>query len=156
MKAITGQFRANFGGRAMLQQGNLRRQDNKPTCLIVEDSEFDQKMMQRVIRRAQSALQIDVATTLSSARRALEIQNISLILLDNNLPDGLGANFALELAADPQSARIPVIIVSDWPTPFMWEKAQSAGVLYVVNKSEFAIPYVQAALNRSQRTSPIS
>jgi len=69
-----------------------------------------------------------------------------LILLDNNLPDGVGAEFALELAGNPQHASIPVIMVSDWPTPFMWEKAASAGVLYVVNKAEFGVRYVEQAL----------
>jgi CheY-like chemotaxis protein len=68
-------------------------------------------------------------------------------LLDNNLPDGLGANFALELAEDPKLAQIPVILVSDWPSPFMWEKAQSAGLAYVLSKTEFDSRYVHAVMS---------
>lgn len=124
------------------------------TCLIIEDSQFDQEMMTRVIGRSQGQMRVEVAATLSSARRALEAGEISLILLDNNLPDGIGANFALELAADPKHAAIPVIMVSDWPTPFMWEKAASAGVLYVVNKSEFGVRYVEQALRNGVRKRP--
>ena len=118
------------------------------TCLIIEDSTFDQLMMTRVIAKTQGKMRVEVASTLQAAREALAGGNVSLILLDNNLPDGLGANFALELAANALLSNIPVIMVSDWPTPFMWEKAASAGVLYVVNKSEFGARYVEEAMQR--------
>lgn len=123
----------------------------KATCLIVEDSQFDQQMMTRVIARSHGKMQVQVAATLKSAREALALEEISLILLDNNLPDGIGANFALELASDSKHADIPVIMVSDWPTPFMWEKAAAAGVLYVVNKAEFGVRYVEQALRSGIR-----
>jgi len=116
------------------------------TCLIVEDSEFDQQMMSRIVSRSHRDMQIEVANTLHSARKALGRGRVSLILLDNNLPDGLGANFALELASDQRFAGIPIIMVSDWPSPFMWEKAASADVLYVVNKAQFGARYVREAL----------
>jgi len=134
-----------------MQQNGTGRHILQPTCLIVEDSQFDQQMMSRVIGRAQDKMRIKVASTLQSARMALLAGDVTLILLDNNLPDGIGANFALELAADPGYATIPVILVSDWPTPFMWEKATSAGVLYVVNKAEFGVRYVEDALARGIR-----
>lgn len=121
------------------------------TCLIVEDSQFDQQMMTRVVDRSQGKMRVEVAATLQSARDALRSGKISLILLDNNMPDGLGAEFALELAANPSFATIPVIMVSDWPTPFMWEKAASAGVLYVVNKAEFGVRYVEQAMRGGSR-----
>lgn len=116
------------------------------TCLIIEDSQFDQEMIARTIKRSHIDMKVEIATTLGSARRALKRHAYSLILLDNNLPDGLGANFAIELASDDALSRIPIILVSDWPSPFMWEKAASAGVLYVVNKTEFGSRYIHAAL----------
>ena len=122
-----------------------------PTCLIVEDSEFDQRKMQRIIDRSPLGMQVAVASTLESARLLLYRTPTALILLDNNLPDGLGANFALELAQDDRLAAIPIIIVSDWPSPFMWEKAATAGVRYVLSKSEFDARYVAAALKASKR-----
>lgn len=122
-----------------------------PTCLIVEDSQFDQQMMARVIDRSRAQMNIQIAATLDEARAALAKEQVSLILLDNNLPDGIGANFALELASNPAHATTPVIMVSDWPTPFMWEKAASAGVLYVVNKSEFGVEYVEQAMQSGPR-----
>ena len=116
------------------------------TCLIVEDSEFDREKLTRVINKNLGKMKVEVADTLHSARQALLRADVSLILLDNNLPDGLGANFALELSRDPRLADIPIILVSDWPSPFMWEKAASAGVVYVLNKGEFDARYVHAAL----------
>ncbi len=123
-------------------------------CLIIEDSQFDQRMMTRVISKSYEQMKVEVAATLQSAREALARGGVSLILLDNNLPDGIGANFALELASDPGFSSIPVIMVSDWPTPFMWEKAASAGVLYVVNKAEFGTRYVEQALREPIRRRP--
>ena len=115
-------------------------------CLIIEDSNFDQKMMERVVRRMDDGFDVQIVPTLSDARRVLAEQPASIILLDNNLPDGKGANFALELSKDKNLSDIPVIIVSDWPSPFMWQKAQLAGVSSVVNKSEFNSDLILAAL----------
>ena len=123
------------------------------SCLIIEDSEFDSIRMERVVNKSLGSIPIEVATTLDEARTRLRGGQMDLILLDNNLPDGLGANFALELAQDSTFAQIPVIMVSDWPSPFMWDKAASAGVLHVVNKMEFDGHHVHAALDvaRQQR-----
>lgn len=122
-----------------------------PTCLIVEDSTFDQQKLTRVMRKSRHVMHLEVTATLKEARKALARDKAALILLDNNLPDGLGADFALELARDPTLADIPVIMISDWPSPFMWEKAASAGVVYVLNKTEFDGRYVHAALTRKPR-----
>ncbi|MCX7558037.1 response regulator [Sulfitobacter sp. F26204] len=118
------------------------------TCLIVEDSVFDREKLTRILKKSHESIRIVIASTLKSARRALEKGPMSLILLDHNLPDGLGADFALELAHNPDLATIPVIMVSDWPSAFMWEKASRAGVAYVLNKTEFDGRYVHTILNR--------
>lgn len=133
-----------------MQQNATFKQLPRAMCLIVEDSQFDQQMMTRVIERTNRHMQVEVASTLQSAREALAGGAFSLILLDNHLPDGVGANFALELALDQRHSGTPVIMVSDWPSPFMWEKAASAGVLYVVNKAEFGVDYVRQALRNGK------
>jgi response regulator RpfG family c-di-GMP phosphodiesterase len=122
--------------------------DQVRNCLIIEDSSFDQRMMERVVHKTGSQFHVEVVSTLCDARRVLAEGPVSIILLDNNLPDGKGANFALELSKDKELSRIPVIIVSDWPSPFMWQKAQLAGVSSVVNKSEFCADLITAALPR--------
>lgn len=116
------------------------------TCLIVEDSEFDREKLSRIVRHTRSDMHIETAATLQAAREKIDRGDIAIILLDNNLPDGIGADFALELSEEKHLAEIPVVMVSDWPSPFMWQKAARAGVSYVLSKSEFDGHYLRAAL----------
>lgn len=120
-------------------------------CLIIEDSAFDQEMMKRVMARSKLSLKVETASTLQQARKVLARGEIHMILLDNNLPDGLGANFAVEISQNPAFAKIAVVMVSDWPSPFMWDKATAAGVLHVVNKSDFGARYVYAAMQAANQ-----
>ncbi|MEP2642496.1 response regulator [Roseobacter sp.] len=122
---------------------------NTKTCLIVEDSEFDQERIKRIMNKSFQGVFVAVATTIEEAREHMARYQTSIILLDNHLPDGTGANFAMELAENPTFARIPIVMVSDWPTPFMFDKADSAGVIDVVNKSDFGARYIHNALNYS-------
>ena len=115
-------------------------------CLIVDDSNFDQRMMARTLSKLERPIDILFAATLDDARQLLRLGHFALILLDNTLPDGKGANFALELSEHEDWAQIPVIIVSDWPSPFMWQKAKQAGVAHVVNKSDFGPELVARTL----------
>ncbi|WP_390911462.1 response regulator [Pseudosulfitobacter sp. SM2401] len=119
--------------------------------LIVEDSLFDQERITRILARNFQSADLQYASTLEDAREILQTQRFSMILLDNNLPDGTGANFALELAEDPELSEIPVIMISDWPSPFMWHKAQTAGVKFVLKKNEFHAGYVQFGLMNKSR-----
>jgi DNA-binding NarL/FixJ family response regulator len=125
-----------------------------PACLIIEDSAFDQLKLQRMINRSISGMQVYMATTLQEARRTLVKHPVSMILLDNDLPDGIGADFAVELAELKVFSHIAVIMLSDWPSPFMWEKAATAGVLHVLNKSEFSHHYLLDAFNHAQKAQP--
>lgn len=138
-------------GQVMQSQSTTRsRRGFNHTCLIVEDSDFDREKLTRVMQKTRVQIKIETASTLKTARQVLEEQSLSLILLDNNLPDGLGADFAIELSQNPRLANIPVIMVSDWPSPFMWEKAASAGVAYVLSKTEFDGRYVHAVLSNKK------
>ena len=123
-------------------------------CLIIEDSKFDQLKMKRMISRSLSGMQVYVAATLREARQTLAKYPVSMILLDNRLPDGLGADFAVELSTLGGFSHVTVVMVSDWPSPFMWEKAATAGVLHVVNKSEFGQHYLIDAFNHAKNAKP--
>ncbi|WP_083099747.1 response regulator [Pseudophaeobacter leonis] len=113
-----------------------KSKDPRPKCLIVEDDEFDRLMMFRTAKTAINNFVITAVTSLEAARQVLMAGPASLILLDNSLPDGKGSDFALGLAQSPSLAETPIIIVSDWPSPFMWDKASAAGVRRVVTKSD--------------------
>ena len=58
-----------------------------------------------------------------------------MVLCDNNLPDGNGTDFAQTLASDPRFFGTAIVIVSGWPSPFMWAKAREAG-LQIIDKNE--------------------
>ena len=53
------------------------------------------------------------------------------------LPDGVGADFLAELAVHAHWRQAPVVMVSDWPSPFMFDKARAANVLAVWSKGDF-------------------
>lgn len=116
-------------------------------CLIVDDSSFDQEMMLRAAKMAVNNMEVQTVSTLQAAREALMEDPVSLIILDNSLPDGKGADFAVELSRHRKLANIPIIIASDWPSPFMWDKASAAGVRCVVTKSDFNPELIRKVLN---------
>ncbi|MBY6089709.1 response regulator [Pseudooceanicola sp. 502str34] len=107
------------------------------TCLIVDDSSLDQQMMHRAMDSADVGVDLLFAGALSEARAVLKAVDVSLMFLDNSMPDGWGADFVCELARDPQLKTVPVIIVSDWPSPFLYAKARAANVREVWSKRDF-------------------
>ncbi len=104
-------------------------------CLIIEDTFLDQKMIKRAIASAHVDADVEIADTLDAARRALATGPYSVILCDNNLPDGNGTDFAQQLASDPGYRNTSIVIVSGWPSPFMWAKAKAAG-LQIIDKND--------------------
>lgn len=115
-------------------------------CLLVEDTAFDRMIMERKLAACGRGLQVRHAATVAEARRCLEEERISIIFLDNSLPDGKGADFAMELASHRSWHRIPVVMVSDWPSPFMKAKAKVANVIAIWTKTEFTTPAVAEVL----------
>ena len=109
----------------------------RPRILLVEDNPVDQQIMLRVLRRVGMAADVHVADTIGAAREVIAAHRIAHMFLDNTLPDGHGANFILELAASGVLQSLPVTLVTDWPSPFMFEKAKRAGVRAVIQKAEF-------------------
>ena len=117
----------------------------RATCLLIEDSEFDQRRIARVLQRS-IPMNLLVANSLEVARFILSRRKVDLVLLDNKLPDGLGIDFASELRLRPHTAKVPVLMVSDWPTPFMYDKAMEAKVARVLSKDDFQPSHVRDAL----------
>lgn len=116
-------------------------------CLVIEDSIVDQKIVRRAILGAHPDAEIDVVDTLEAAQHALNARPYSMILCDNNLPDGNGAEFAEALAHDPVYRNTPIVIVSGWPSPFMWAKAKAAGI-QVIDKNDQMMQRLRQLVNR--------
>jgi len=106
------------------------------TCLLVEDDPIERRQIERLMRQSGRRVLLLSVPTIAQARGLLEDRSFDLILLDNTLPDGIGAEFALELSHHPKLGRIPVAIISEWPTPFMYAKAERANVLEVLRKKD--------------------
>ena len=110
--------------------------------LIVEDTETDRAIMRRVVTRQCPGQSFIFAKNLTDARKILDEQRIHFVFLDNTLPDGRGADFVAELAEHPKWKRLPVVIVSDWPSPFLYAKAKAFNVREIWTKSEFKGPEI--------------
>lgn len=116
-----------------------------PRCLLVEDSDFDQRRIARILARGVT-VDLTTASTLADARQILSEEFFDLILLDNSLPDGLGVDFAAELRERNGLNDVPILMISDWPTPFMYDKASAARVGMVLGKDDFQPRHVRDAL----------
>ena len=82
-----------------------------PRILLVEDEELNRALVKAVLTRAQIAAVRDAqvldASTLANARTRHGAEDVDLILLDMNLPDGSGLTLARELAAGTIAAGRP-------------------------------------------------
>lgn len=106
------------------------------TCLVVDDSEADRFALRRTLLKLQPALSVKMASSIAEARRCLAGDGAHFIILDNSLPDGNGADFVMEMARSPKTAALPVLIVTGWPSPFLFAKAREAKVWHVLSKDQ--------------------
>jgi two-component system, OmpR family, KDP operon response regulator KdpE len=84
--------------------------------LLVEDEELNRTLVKAVLARADIAAVRDAelldASTLTAAREQLAGDQVDLILLDMNLPDGNGLTLARELASGEiaSAGRKPAVV----------------------------------------------
>ncbi|MGP6085691.1 response regulator [Antarctobacter jejuensis] len=83
------------------------------TCLVVDDDTFDRHMIKRCVTRDRPDLQMYECATLAEARAFLDQGKYDLILLDNRMPDGLGADFAEELHRDGRMRDSMICVVTN-------------------------------------------
>ena len=79
-----------------------------PRILLVEDEELNRTLVKAVLSRADvaavRAAEVLDAPNLATARTRLGAEDVDLVLLDMNLPDGNGLSLAGELAAGTVTA----------------------------------------------------
>jgi len=79
-----------------------------PRILLVEDEELNRTLVKAVLARADvaavRAAEVLDAPNLATARTRLGAEEVDLVLLDMNLPDGNGLSLAGELAAGTATA----------------------------------------------------
>jgi len=82
------------------------------TVLSIDDNQDNLLVVQRLLKRARPDIQLCTAMTGADGIQAATGNQPALILLDNRLPDSSGEQVLRELAANPVTAAIPVIILS--------------------------------------------
>lgn len=133
----------------MRTPANATEKRKQVSYLLVEDSDFDRKRIARMVEISHEVTVYGVPT-IAEARVALEARSFDLILLDNALPDGLGVDFAVKLRNDPRFAKIPILMISDHPTPFIYDKAMTARISRVLTKDEFNPKHLAEALRAAR------
>ena len=78
--------------------------------LIVEDSPDIASLLRIILR--QEGLESEIAGSAAAARALLKAQDFAAMTLDLELPDQDGLLLLQELRADPQTVRLPVIVIS--------------------------------------------
>jgi CheY-like chemotaxis protein len=83
--------------------------DHPHRILLVEDEDLNRTLVKAVLARAQIQAVRDAevldAGSLAAARQRLRDEDVDLVLLDMNLPDGNGLTLAHELAEEPSPGR---------------------------------------------------
>ncbi|MFM7046115.1 MAG: ATP-binding protein [Ilumatobacteraceae bacterium] len=82
---------------------------DRPWVLYVEDNPMNAELVVEYLHGVEG-VRVDVAETLADARAVLAERTPSVMLLDLNLPDGFGGDWAAELEA--QGSTLPVVLVT--------------------------------------------
>jgi len=100
--------------------------------LIIDD---DEPMVELLSRRLQEQdYQTQVALSGQDGLEAAHEWEPALVVLDLRLPDGSGLTICEQLADDPATCHIPVIILSGMERPDIIRRSRAAGCQYFVRK----------------------
>ncbi len=98
-----------------------------PLLFVVDDDEATLQLVRDVARDAGWAAR--GFTRLHDLRAALRASRPSLIILDDNLPDGRGGDLALELGNDPRTTDVPLVVCTAAPPTRKAEIEERAPVI---------------------------
>jgi two-component system, cell cycle response regulator DivK len=98
---------------------------NQKTILYVEDNEFNRKIVKQLLAPTKYRLR-EAADGEAGLRMAHE-EAPDLILMDVQLPKMSGLEATRRLRADPQTAAIPIVVITSYALSGDAEKAKDAG-----------------------------
>ena len=95
------------------------------TILYIEDNEYNRKIVRQLLARTTYRLveAVDGETGVAMAQQQLP----QLILMDVQLPKMSGLDATRILKADPQTSKIPIIVITSFALSGDREKAAAAG-----------------------------
>ncbi len=100
--------------------------------LVVDDDRDQADTLAYALRK--QGFDVLLAHTLQAGRLAAELHTPHLIIMDIRLPDGDGLSLCHQLADDPLTCQIPVIILSGMEGPDIVRHARAAGCLFFLRK----------------------
>lgn len=100
--------------------------------LVVDDHDLNLKLLQRVLEL--DGHEVTAVSTLSAAERAIAREAPELVVLDLNLPDGDGLDFARKLKSDRRTAGCAVLACTAGAMKGDRERALEAGCDAYVSK----------------------
>jgi CheY-like chemotaxis protein len=95
--------------------------------LYIDDSQDNIFLLQRLFKRSCPDVELHTTMTGRDGIRAAIDDQPALILLDNRLPDTNGEQVLRQLAANPATAAIPVVILSGDSNPVTINELLAAG-----------------------------
>lgn len=109
--------------------------------LLVEDSEFMSQQIAETLSHYDIA--VEVVHTAQAARETLESDEIDCILVNHDLPDETGLEFA-----ESVSAEIPIILLTATSLDSLAAEAIEAGITEFVHKDNLATGSMGILVNR--------
>jgi CheY-like chemotaxis protein len=132
-----------------------------PRILLIEDEELNRTLVKAVLARADVAAvrtaEVLDAGSIATAREQLGSEDIDLVLLDMNLPDGNGLTLASDLAAGrvtPGRPRPTVVVVTASVLPQDRAAALEAGCDGFLDKPYAAADLVAIVADHLSRRAP--
>jgi DNA-binding LytR/AlgR family response regulator len=118
-------------------------------CLIVDDSRVDRSKLRKIAKKSCHDHKVVTARSMQEAMEHVRQQHVAIMFLENDLPDGHGADMAQALEANDKYENFPVVLFKDNPTPFMFAKAESTqNVCCIWDKSDFTVPSVERVVEK--------
>lgn len=109
---------------------------NTQTILIVEDEKDDFWVAEKEIQKILPSSNVINVQSLRDAQRILSQQDFDMVLLDLNLPDGLGPTSVETIRKIDK--KIPIIVLTGLATNFTVDEALKLGANNVVPKDDIS------------------
>ena len=115
------------------------------TVLIIDDAENARKNISEYLDA--SGYEVLEAGTIKEGKKYLKLGNADIIVLDVNLPDGLGTDLLIEINSQP--IRLPVILITGYGDIEMAVEAMKSGAHDFLTKPFVDLENLNASISRA-------